>query len=191
LCTSLLTHAGKPFASRTAHSSPLSGSALPSLPGYRNIDARLTPDQRADALTWTAYISGTLTDLIYHSLYSLPPNYAFLAGAQTAALPFPLAHYVPHRLRGIHAARLRSVGLWGLGGEVEETATSGESVLDDTVIAPGGTKAPRAWAGWRAGREAADRKRVFGQEKVRVRARTALEPIARQLGEGAYFFGNR
>lgn len=52
-------------------------------------------------------------------MYSLPPNYPFLAGAQLASCPFPLNHYVPHRLRSIHKARLQQAGLWGLGGGAE------------------------------------------------------------------------
>lgn len=39
--------------------------------------------------------------------------------------------------------------------------------LDEVFVqAPGGTVAPRAWNGWRAGREFEDRKRQRGQEEV-------------------------
>lgn len=49
-------------------------------------------------------------------MYSLPGNYPILARAQLAACPFPMNHYVPQRIKGIHKARLESVGLWGVGG---------------------------------------------------------------------------
>jgi sorting and assembly machinery component 37 len=110
-----------------------------------------------------------------------------------AALPFPQTHYVPQRLRGIHRQRLESVGLWGLGGvHAGDAVDEDRKRLEDSfVVAPGGTKTERKWSGWNAGREAAERSRTFGEEKIRVRAQTAFQPIARKLGSDKFFFGRR
>lgn len=112
-------------------------------------------------------------------MYSLPPNHPFLAGAQIAACPFPMNHYVPHRLRSIHRNRLRSAGLWGLGGgedgrlirdgllmAADDSDVQRKKLEDSVVVAPGGTKTPRAWSGWGSGREVAERQRKFGEEAV-------------------------
>lgn len=101
-------------------------------------------------------------------MYSLPPNYPYLAGAQLATLPFPLSQYVPQRLRSIHRTRLEAVGLWGVGGQHDgDSPDEDRKRLEDSiVVTPGGTKVQRGWAGWRSGRENAERTRKFGEEKV-------------------------
>jgi hypothetical protein len=43
--------------------------------------------------------------------------------------------------------------------------------LEETmVVGPGGTVAPRVWSGWRAGREAEERRQKFGEEEVSLRS---------------------
>lgn len=110
-----------------------------------------------------------------------------------ASLPFPQAHYVPQRLRGIHRARLEAVGLWGLGGlHAGDAVDEDRKRLEESiVVAPGGTKTERKWSGWHAGREAAERTRLFGEEKIRVRVKAAFEPLGRKLGKDQFFFGTR
>jgi sorting and assembly machinery component 37 len=60
-------------------------------------------------------------------------------------------------------------------------------VEDNFVSGPGGTMAPRAWTGWRAGAEFAERRKKVGEEELVRRARGVLDPLARRL-KGGYFF---
>jgi sorting and assembly machinery component 37 len=50
-----------------------------------------------------------------------------------------------------------------IGDAVAEDRKRVEEVM---IVGPGGTVAPRAWSGWRAGREAEERKQKFGEEEV-------------------------
>ena len=60
--------------------------------------------------------------------------------------------------------------------------------LDETFVAgPGGTMAPRAWSGWRSGREFAERKKEWGEEELKVRVRGVLDPLARRWKDGLLF----
>ncbi|KAL1411381.1 hypothetical protein Q8F55_002337 [Vanrija albida] len=173
------------------------GAAIPTdnfsaLSGWNDSDADLSAAQKAEADVWKAYIDGQVTDLVNHSLYSLPPNYPVIGAAQLAACPFPMNLYVPQRLKGIVKARLEAVGLWGVGGlHYGEAAEEDQKRLEESfVIGPGGTKTDRAWSGWRAGREAAERKRKFGEETILQRARGAFDPLVRKLGQNKFFFGS-
>ena len=142
-------------------------------------DNDLTPVERAEALAWVAYIDGKVSDLVVsvdvtplmqnHSLYSLPRNYPEkVAPAQAASLSFPQSVYIPQRLRGMYKTRLQAVGLWGLGGIDEgELSEEDRKRLEEVVKGPGGTVAPRAWSGWRSGKEFEERKRQRGEEEVR------------------------
>ena len=58
---------------------------------------------------------------------------------------------------------------------------------DSFVSGPGGTMAPKAWNGWRAGTEFAERRRKWGEEELVKRARGLFDPLARRLGEGNFF----
>jgi len=49
------------------------------------------------------------------------------------------------------------------GDAVEEDR---KRLEESIIVAPGGTKTERKWSGWNAGREAAERSRKFGEEKV-------------------------
>lgn len=54
------------------------------------------------------------------------------------------------------------------GLTIADLAEEDRKRLDEVFVqAPGGTVAPRAWNGWRAGREFEDRKRQRGEEEVR------------------------
>ena len=51
---------------------------------------------------------------------------------------------------------------------VADLAEEDRKRLDEVFVqAPGGTVAPRAWDGWKGGRELEERKRQRGQEEVR------------------------
>ncbi|WOO81215.1 Metaxin-1 [Vanrija pseudolonga] len=167
--------------------------SLSYLSGWNDPDADLSPAQAADADVWKAYIDGQITDLVNHSLYSLPPNYPVISAAQLAACPFPTNLYVPQRLKGIVKARLDAVGLWGVGGlNYGDAAEEDRKRLEDSfVVGPGGTKTDRAWSGWNSGRETAERQRKFGEETILQRARTAFDPLVRKLGRDKFFFGSR
>lgn len=138
-------------------------------------------------------LSPALTPPQNHTLYSLPPNWPHLAQAQLATLSFPMTQYVPDRLRSVHAARLRHVGLWGLGGVHDgDLREEDQRRLDESfVVGPAGTKVPRGWGGWHAGRERAERRRKFGEGALRKRYDAVLRPLARKLGTAKYFYGNR
>lgn len=83
-----------------------------------------------------------------------------------------------------------------------EAADEDRKRLEDTVVVgPGGTQAPRAWSGWRSGKETADRQRKFGEEAVctrchrshrshqlRQRARDTFDPLVRKIGQNRYFY---
>ncbi|KLT45388.1 hypothetical protein CC85DRAFT_269159 [Cutaneotrichosporon oleaginosum] len=182
---------GKPFI--TLDNIAIQERYLSSIPGWSDPDHALSAEQSADSLEWKAFVDGLVTDLVNHTMYSLPPNHPFLAGAQLATCPFPMNHYVPHRIRSIHRNRLRAAGMWGLGGgeEGDDSDTQRKKLADSVVVAPGGTKAERAWSGWGSGREVADRQRKFGEEALRQRARSAFDPLARKLGEHRYFYGKQ
>jgi len=47
--------------------------------------------------------------------------------------------------------------------------------------------APKAWTGWRAGTEFAERRRKWGEEELVKRARGIFDPLARRLREGDFF----
>ncbi|ORY26319.1 hypothetical protein BCR39DRAFT_258419 [Naematelia encephala] len=165
-------------------------SQLKSLPSLEDPDERLSATDRGECLCWKAYIEGQLIDLVNHTLYSLPPNYPTLLGpALSTDLSWPQSSYIPQRIRGLIKERLQHVGLWGVGG-----LNTGDAWEEDQkrqneafVAGPGGTLAPRAWSGWRAGRELEERRRRFGEEE---RAKAVLDPLERRLGSGMYFFGD-
>lgn len=58
---------------------------------------------------------------------------------------------------------------------------------DNFVSGPGGTMAPKAWTGWRAGTEFAERKRKWGEEELVKKARGVFDPLARRLRDGEFF----
>lgn len=80
-------------------------------------------------------------------------------------------------------------------GDAQDADGSRRTPLDESfIVGPAGTKAPRAWSGWRSGREAEKRQRLRGEEELRVRARRILGVLERRLGGRpvpSYFFGNR
>ncbi|ORX35620.1 hypothetical protein BD324DRAFT_602957 [Kockovaella imperatae] len=165
-----------------------------SLPNFTHPDEHLSSTQRAEAECWTAFIHGKVTDLVHHSLYSLPHNYSASVGkAHLSNLTFPTSQYIPQRLRGMHKARLQHVGLWGLGGMNEnDLAVEDQKRLENLyVTAPGGTVAPRAWNGWKSGREFEDRRRKVGENELRNILRNAMDPLKRLLGNKPYFYGER
>lgn len=47
--------------------------------------------------------------------------------------------------------------------------------------------APRAWSGWRSGREYAERRKQWGEEELKTRARGVLDPLARRWKDGYLF----
>lgn len=127
-----------------------------------------------------------------------------------------MTQYVPDRLRSLCAARLKHVGLWGLGGvhDGESCAAAiavgyaasrvplsfeltlgdlreeDQKKLDESfVVGPAGTKVPRGWSGWHAGREIAERRRKFGEASLRERYEAAFRPLSRKLGKQKFFYG--
>ncbi|GMK55206.1 hypothetical protein CspeluHIS016_0202620 [Cutaneotrichosporon spelunceum] len=182
---------GKPFI--TLDNVAVQERYLSSLPGWSDPDRALSAEQAADVVAWKSYVDGGVTDLVNHTMYSLPTNHAFLAGAQVAACPFPMNHYVPQRLHSIHRNRLRVAGLWGLGGgeDADDTDEKRKKLEDSVVVAPGGTKTERVWSGFGSGREKAEQQRKFGEEALRQRARAVFDPLARKLGESRYFYGSK
>lgn len=75
-----------------------------------------------------------------------------------------------------------------IGDAVEEDKKRLEEAF---VVGPGGTQAPRAWSGFNSAREKEARKRKYGEQQVITRAKQALDPLARRLGDGPYFFGDK
>ncbi|KAL7422032.1 hypothetical protein Q5752_003805 [Cryptotrichosporon argae] len=153
---------------------------LASLPGYEDPDGLLSDQERAESAAWLAYIEATLVDLVNHTLYASPANYAALSASQRAGLAFPYSHYIPPRLRSTVDARLRAVGL----------GVADDEPAPDVVTGPQGTTAPLAFS-WTAGRAAAARRRDFADDALRTRAHAALDPLARRIGRGRFFFRDR
>ncbi|CAD6583816.1 MAG: hypothetical protein TREMPRED_003658 [Tremellales sp. Tagirdzhanova-0007] len=167
---------------------------LVSLPEFEDPDERLSKGERAESMAWSAFVEQKVIDLVNHTLYSLPPNYAETTGkSHVENLKFPQNQYIPSRLRSLYQERLQHVGLWGMGGlspgdEVENS----RGVMDDAfVMGPAGTMAPKAWSGWRSGSEAAARRKKFGEEELIKIAKGVFEPLERRLGSTPYFFGDR
>lgn len=104
-----------------------------------------------------------------------------------------MTQYVPDRLRSIHAARLKHVGLWGLGGVHDgDIKEEDQKRLDESfVVGPGGTKVPRKWSGWHAGKEIAERRRKFGEQELAKRYDAVFAPLVRKLGKGKFFYGSK
>ena len=143
---------------------------LPHLPAYNDLDSRLSPREAADSLAWSSYIHETLTDLVNHTMYSLPPNWSSLTSYHlTQGLSWPKRSYIPDRCRGVTKARLNHVGLWGLGGSNPgDSAEEDQKRFDETfIVGPGGTLAPRQWS-WRSGIESEKRKKEWGEQDVGV-----------------------
>ncbi|KAK8864682.1 hypothetical protein IAR55_001934 [Kwoniella newhampshirensis] len=181
-----------PYVTHLDHQ--LRPSHLSSLPSFLDPDSILSQEEKMDALCWKAYIEQNLIDLVNHTFFSLPPNYPeTLAKVQFRDLAFPKNQYIPQRLRSIVRSRLQYVGLWGLGGLNDgDAADEDRKKLEDAfVVGPAGTMAPRAWSGWRAGRDMESRRRRWGEQELDKRVKGVLDPIARRLGEQTYFFGDR
>ncbi|WVQ99734.1 hypothetical protein IAU59_006876 [Kwoniella sp. CBS 9459] len=167
---------------------------LPSLHLFEDIDAGLSREDQVDSLCWKAYIEQNVVDIINHTFYSLPPNYPeTIAKSQSKDLTFPENQYIPQRLRSIVKSRLQHVGLWGVGGLNAGDATDEDRQrLDEAfVVGPAGTLAPRAWSGWRAGKDMEDRRRKWGEQELEKRIKTVFDPLVRRLKDRPYFFGDR
>ncbi|WVF71137.1 hypothetical protein IAT40_005934 [Kwoniella sp. CBS 6097] len=167
---------------------------LPSLHLFEDIDSGLSREDKVDSLCWKAYIEQNVVDIVNHTFYSLPPNYPeTIAKSQFKDLTFPENQYIPQRLRSIVKSRLQHVGLWGVGGlNAGDAADEDRQKLDEAfVVGPAGTLAPRAWSGWRAGRDMEDRRRKWGEQELEKRVRGTFDPLVRRLKDGLYFFGDK
>ncbi|OCF31951.1 hypothetical protein I316_06334 [Kwoniella heveanensis BCC8398] len=167
---------------------------LPSLHLFEDIDAGLSREDKVDSLCWKAYIEQNVVDIVNHTFYSLPPNYPeTIAKSQFKDLTFPENQYIPQRLHSIVRSRLQHVGLWGVGGlNAGDAADEDRQKLDEAfVVGPAGTMAPRAWSGWRAGRDMEDRRRKWGEQELEKRIKGVFDPLVRRLNDGPYFFGDR
>ncbi|WVR06774.1 hypothetical protein IAU60_003809 [Kwoniella sp. DSM 27419] len=167
---------------------------LSSLPLFQDPDGQLSKEDKVDSLCWKAYIEQNLVDIINHTYYSLPPNYPeTIAKAHLDGLRFPENQYIPQRLRSVVKSRLQHVNLWGLGGLNDgDAADEDRQRLDEAfVVGPAGTLAPRAWSGWRAGRDLENRRRHWGEQELEKKIKGVLDPLARRLGDRSYFHGDR
>ncbi|WWD17008.1 hypothetical protein CI109_101444 [Kwoniella shandongensis] len=181
-----------PYITHLGHQ--LRPTHLSSIPSFYDPDSLLSQEGRVDALCWKAYIEQNLVDLVNHTFFSLPPNYPeTLAKVQFRDLTFPKNQYIPQRLRSIVRSRLQHAGLWGLGGLNDgDAADEDRKKLEEAfVVGPAGTLAPRAWSGWRAGRDMENRRRQWGEQELEKRVKGVLDPLVRRLGEEPYFFGDR
>ncbi|EIM90362.1 uncharacterized protein STEHIDRAFT_93301 [Stereum hirsutum FP-91666 SS1] len=142
-----------------------------------NLDALLSPVERAQRTAWCAHILTTLGDLVAHNFYSVPTNYTGVTHpALISFLSVPQRYYVPHRMREMHQNRLAASGLWDVDAE---------EVEDKEAEKKFGQKKE----------EKADPKKIFKEtfqrERVLDRARDAFDLYSRLLGENRFFYYDR
>ncbi|KAF9526998.1 hypothetical protein CPB83DRAFT_908009 [Crepidotus variabilis] len=78
-----------------------------------NLDANLTPSQKAQASAWAAHAESHLGDLVAHALYSVDDNWTKMTGPALASMyPIPQKYYVPRRIRTSYHLKLDAAGLW-------------------------------------------------------------------------------
>ncbi|KAI0321659.1 hypothetical protein OF83DRAFT_1161721 [Amylostereum chailletii] len=184
-------HVVASYSSIVKYVTGLSPSALPY--AYRNnsvsepdifstdLDILLSLSERAHRTAWAAHVQSTLGDLVAHVLYSLPENFNTLTHPTLVSLfSIPQRYYVPARIRQTYQARLDASGLWALAGEeIEDTAAEQPKFPREKKPSQPPLDKAKVW------------KTAFFRERVLERARDALEPYARLLGENKFFFYDR
>ncbi|KAI0409994.1 hypothetical protein F4802DRAFT_9963 [Xylaria palmicola] len=89
-------------------------------------DDRLTPQQAADLLAYSSYLSTRGSGLIALSLYASPNAWVELTRpAYSALLPFPLTWTIPTAIRAAAIEKAENLGMGYLAAEAEAAATSG------------------------------------------------------------------
>ncbi|OBR09957.1 Mitochondrial import receptor subunit [Colletotrichum higginsianum IMI 349063] len=90
-----------------------------------DLDSRLTPSQRADALAYGAHIDAHFAPLLDAALYGTHENWtAVTRPALSHVLGFPLSWTVPVMLRNQATARCAHLGLDSLGAEDDSSGGS-------------------------------------------------------------------
>lgn len=107
-----------------------------------DIDASLSPSQKAQRTAWWSYIESNLGDLVVspaqdplrphahkwsalmmqsHIFYGVDSNFWGLTKPTLASImPVPQRYYVPGRIRGAYRPRLESSGLWSFPAVEQE-----------------------------------------------------------------------
>ncbi|KIY72099.1 hypothetical protein CYLTODRAFT_389313 [Cylindrobasidium torrendii FP15055 ss-10] len=152
-------------------------------PSSNELDAFLSPSERAKATAMAAHAESSLGDLVAHIQFAQEANWRELVNPSLAAsYSFPQHFYAPSRLRASFRSRLEAAELWVTEGEEVEKDTHESSFKASLPHKPTlpDLKAKRH-----------DRfLRVFEREKVMEKARSTLEIYARLLGSNQFFFGD-
>lgn len=128
VCLSVLLLARLPFLRHGLEQTPTHSKILryiSNIPRTDSIsisrpDSRLSKDDHASLVALTAFVNSDLSDLVNHSLFSLPLNWlAEVRPAYASNLPIPQRYYLPSKKRTEVRDRLEREGLWGLGGDAE------------------------------------------------------------------------
>ncbi|KAF9475862.1 hypothetical protein BDN70DRAFT_953795 [Pholiota conissans] len=78
-----------------------------------NLDANLSPREKAQRTAWSAHAESHLGDIVYHYLYSNQDNWMGLTRITLASMfAVPQKYYAPTRIRDTYHQRLLAAGLW-------------------------------------------------------------------------------
>lgn len=158
------------------------------------LDAALDSAAQSRAVALQALLDDVLSDVVLHSLFSLPSNFQALT-APSLAPPgrrFALPSSLPRRLRTAVRMRLQSerIGLWGVGGSWEReearearrwNSRAGlEQAKEARTLAPGvvGNTA-----------HADDVREQWERSHLASRARSLFRTVDAFLGDARFFFG--
>ncbi|KIM62157.1 hypothetical protein SCLCIDRAFT_848921 [Scleroderma citrinum Foug A] len=168
-----LTHGHLSIASLPAIVSFVASLSKTRTPGVTDIDASLSPSQKAQRTAWWSHVESNLGDLVSHIFYGVDSNFWGLTKPTLASImPVPQRYYVPGRIRESYRPRLESSGLWSIPAAEQEKKnpfSKDQRKQEDNK----GTFA-----------------RVFEREKVTEKARTIFGIHARLLEEKQFLCGD-
>ncbi|KAI9831808.1 MAG: hypothetical protein M1819_004705 [Sarea resinae] len=110
--------------------------------GAWDLDAHLSPSQRADSSAFSAFLRSSGRPLLDLSLYVSTENYARTRTALTALLPSPTQYIIPPSVRAAALARTDHLGLSSLDLDTEQPAPS-----TTASTTPGSERGPETAAG--------------------------------------------
>ena len=148
-------------------------------PSY-DVDAALTPSQKADTVAYASYITTHATPLIALSLYVSSANWvAATRPAYSRLLPFPLTWIEPLAVRSAMAARADHLGLSSLDADSADGASPEANDAGALFAIPERLR-PRPRAAVSAALSPEDRATI----RLEAAADACLAPLAAWLGAG-------
>ncbi|OCH88180.1 hypothetical protein OBBRIDRAFT_795451 [Obba rivulosa] len=143
----------------------------------RDVDAALSPLEKAQSAARIAHIQAEYGDLVAHMLYALHVNWwKTTRPALVSMLPTPQRYYVPHRIREAYRPRLEAADLWHAPGEEIEEEQETRSLFQRDRKKKIQEAGPEKF------------KRTFARERVLDRARAFLDLYAKLLGDHQFFY---